>query len=474
VQALVAKADSKVKIQKTIYSRILGTASISSRDGLDFSLIKIESSEFEYLHLFYARALPSPKRIASQRSHRPLDTDVHILGGVGHRIHGRLSGTATFMILPGQAVSQKIWTLRSDISIEEGSSGSWVVDAVSGVLYGHIVAGCPNLGIAYIIPAHMVFAELNERFGSDWDICEPSAVYSSDSRGLVGSPESHTTKNRFLAIFQTMLVVVGTVNLYLLSMYGLPSDDDMVRLKSYSFCDTGSANRFTHQEPHTSWMVRYPHPVGLSYICGVIFCLSTADDWTGQRIVAATSVLALLLLDTLEMVFLSGGIVVRFVLLLYSLYLVVRIRPWLNYQPILRGISKMKRVLWEDRVSRATRALQPTQGNYSCLYCAASFAQQQNLEEHLLWKHLSPKHFSWEHFSRLTQGGVETHSTSNNTSSWGTYPNGLTIVGTFCVVVILGVTAKLFYSSLEWVLEGIFSLVYKVYKAYLLHILSCI
>jgi hypothetical protein len=47
----------------------------------------------------------------------------------------------------------------------KGDSGSWVFDAVSGDLYGHIVAGIPECRIAYIIPAFKAFENIRQEFG---------------------------------------------------------------------------------------------------------------------------------------------------------------------------------------------------------------------------------------------------------------------------------------------------------------------
>ena len=49
--------------------------------------------------------------------------------------------------------------------IEEGDSGSWVFDSVSGDLYGHIVAGVPEGSIVYIIPAYKVFEDVERAMG---------------------------------------------------------------------------------------------------------------------------------------------------------------------------------------------------------------------------------------------------------------------------------------------------------------------
>ena len=46
-----------------------------------------------------------------------------------------------------------------------GDCGAWVVNANTGLLYGHIVAGDPVTGMAFIIPAHKVFSDIEHRFG---------------------------------------------------------------------------------------------------------------------------------------------------------------------------------------------------------------------------------------------------------------------------------------------------------------------
>lgn len=45
-----------------------------------------------------------------------------------------------------------------------GDSGSWIIEKDSGKLCGHIVAGDPSTGLAYIIPARVVFEEIERRY----------------------------------------------------------------------------------------------------------------------------------------------------------------------------------------------------------------------------------------------------------------------------------------------------------------------
>lgn len=47
----------------------------------------------------------------------------------------------------------------------DGDSGSMVLDAESGDVYGHIVAGDPNSNMAFIVPAYRVIEDIEMRFG---------------------------------------------------------------------------------------------------------------------------------------------------------------------------------------------------------------------------------------------------------------------------------------------------------------------
>lgn len=46
-----------------------------------------------------------------------------------------------------------------------GDCGSWVINAINGDIYGHIVAGDITSGLAYMIPAYKVFNDIELRFG---------------------------------------------------------------------------------------------------------------------------------------------------------------------------------------------------------------------------------------------------------------------------------------------------------------------
>ncbi|KAH8648128.1 hypothetical protein BGZ61DRAFT_376503, partial [Ilyonectria robusta] len=70
---------------------------------------------------------------------------------------GTLSGTPTFFRLPGCREFQEIYLAKLNRPLVVGDCGSWVRDAVTGKLFGHVIAGSPKTGLAMIMPAHGVF-----------------------------------------------------------------------------------------------------------------------------------------------------------------------------------------------------------------------------------------------------------------------------------------------------------------------------
>ena len=59
--------------------------------------------------------------------------------------------------------------------LEEGDCGSLVVDASTGDIYGHIVAGSPESGAAYIIPAYHIYDHLKRNFDRELKLSKMTA-----------------------------------------------------------------------------------------------------------------------------------------------------------------------------------------------------------------------------------------------------------------------------------------------------------
>lgn len=140
-----------------------------SRSGLDYCLIEIEANElfnFKQLPLKFDQSLrPVPSGVVMRE---PRDVDVVAATGSGGLLKGRLSGTPSFLMLPGSNLIQEVWAVRHDTEVINGDCGAWVVDALNGDLFGHIVGGSPGLKVSYIIPAHFIFEDLKDRFDGEW------------------------------------------------------------------------------------------------------------------------------------------------------------------------------------------------------------------------------------------------------------------------------------------------------------------
>ncbi|KAK4160458.1 hypothetical protein QBC43DRAFT_114057 [Cladorrhinum sp. PSN259] len=78
--------------------------------------------------------------------------------GCEYGLRGRFMGSEAVVNIP-------VWVLRMEkpLLIELGDSGSWACDTFTGDLIGILVAGCPQLLEAYVIPAYRVFDDIRRR-----------------------------------------------------------------------------------------------------------------------------------------------------------------------------------------------------------------------------------------------------------------------------------------------------------------------
>lgn len=82
----------------------------------------------------------------------------------------------------------------------QGDSGSWIIEKNSGKLCGHIVAGDISTGLAYIIPARVVFEQIERRYDCrlelpkrdnllQEDMSEPLSQLQVSPSNMEGVPE---------------------------------------------------------------------------------------------------------------------------------------------------------------------------------------------------------------------------------------------------------------------------------------------
>jgi hypothetical protein len=103
---------------------------------------------------------PSLQELIQRTSLKPEDTQVTAITTSNGRIEGSLSGTPSFIRLPHATRFQEVWTVHFDGQLALGDSGSLVVDANTGRIFGHIVAGGLSSGVAYIMPAFKVIEHI--------------------------------------------------------------------------------------------------------------------------------------------------------------------------------------------------------------------------------------------------------------------------------------------------------------------------
>ena len=81
------------------------------------------------------------------------DTAVQIRTANGGTINGILYGTPSYIRLPYTKKFQQVYAAKLETPLAPGDCGSWVRDASTGKLFGHVVAGSPTTGLAIVLPA---------------------------------------------------------------------------------------------------------------------------------------------------------------------------------------------------------------------------------------------------------------------------------------------------------------------------------
>ncbi|RKK67954.1 Protein PNG1 [Fusarium oxysporum] len=146
----------------------LGHVYLSSLDepqsGLDYALIEVTRP----IHCTANKIAPSPFSAKGEAKIQGVVTDgpkdVKILSSTSRgTLTGVMSGTPLYARLPNSSLYQDVYNVLLDSRLEAGDCGSWIIDAESGNLYGHIVAGSPDSGAAIVIPFARVFEDIEAR-----------------------------------------------------------------------------------------------------------------------------------------------------------------------------------------------------------------------------------------------------------------------------------------------------------------------
>ncbi len=84
-----------------------------------------------------------------------------------------------------------------------GDCGAWVIDALTGSIYGHVIAGDLTSSTAYIIPAYKVFDDIEDRFGVPPLLPSEPAPRDSTAVAKTSNQPSRNFTDSKLAFFGT-------------------------------------------------------------------------------------------------------------------------------------------------------------------------------------------------------------------------------------------------------------------------------
>jgi hypothetical protein len=144
---------------------------------LDYALIKVkDSSLLTVKDSADNTSAANPLRPTHVITTGPRDTEIITYTASGGLMTGTLYGTPSYTRLPNSKTFQEVYTVRFNGCLAKGDCGSWVIDAETRGLYGHIIAGCERTGTAYIMSAHNVFEDAKEHLGGELLLeCDPAS-----------------------------------------------------------------------------------------------------------------------------------------------------------------------------------------------------------------------------------------------------------------------------------------------------------
>ncbi|CVK99368.1 related to PNG1-protein with de-N-glycosylation function (N-glycanase) [Fusarium mangiferae] len=177
----------------------LGHVYLSSLDesssGLDYALIEVTRPAHCIANKIAFSSVSAKGETKIQRVVTDGPKDVKILTSTSRgTLTGVMSGTPLYTRLPNSSLYQEVYNVLLDSRLEAGDCGSWVVDAESGNLYGHIVAGSPDSGAAIVIPFSHVFEDIEARVKNSphLPLTGAASLYNFDKKLDLATHLQHT------------------------------------------------------------------------------------------------------------------------------------------------------------------------------------------------------------------------------------------------------------------------------------------
>lgn len=97
----------------------------------------------------------------------PRDTAIQTTTSNAGLVRGSLSGSPSFVRLPNTTVFQEVYLAKMETPLVSGDCGSWIRNAATGKIFGHVVGGSPTTGLAIIMPANKTFAHMRDAIKSE-------------------------------------------------------------------------------------------------------------------------------------------------------------------------------------------------------------------------------------------------------------------------------------------------------------------
>lgn len=198
---------------------------------LDYALIRFKGTDFngdkDYINLL------RPTHVVSTAFTNNKIIKSTISGG---SIAGTLNGTPSYTRLPNSMTFQKVYTVRLNGALVKGDCGSWIIDAVHGGLYGHIIAGSESTATAYIMSAHEVFEDAQDCLGGQLLLGFDSAPETISSS--TGPPKTAVMKLTRKAAVLNLRGLVDANSLLHLSVPDCFDNNDALWMRDYQQLQT--------------------------------------------------------------------------------------------------------------------------------------------------------------------------------------------------------------------------------------------
>lgn len=221
----------------------LRVRAVSSKgSSLDYALVDVEEPAHMAPNDFETNGEP-PKRLICTSVGEFGSSEWPVLAVTARgAIRGTLYMAPSYMLTPGSTSYCETRFARFESPLEEGDSGSWVINELWGYLFGHIVAGSPQRGMAVVVPFSAIFADIEATMGAS-----PELPTEHVEEPCTGEEHDYSLKMH------------GKGALYLTGAGARDSFEQPVRPEPRDQSETREDERITHRCPHCQRSFTHHH-----------------------------------------------------------------------------------------------------------------------------------------------------------------------------------------------------------------------